>query len=253
MKNNHLFNRKICRIIEKFYSQYLNTNKNLANYSLHLSNSVSIQSYILKGREIKKYLKNNSKILDWGACFGQMSFILEKLGLNVKAYDIAIPEINLFKLIPKEPLQGKAPVSLPFRDKSFDAVLSCGVLEHVPDMEGSLKEISRILKDDSYFFIYNFPYKYSPSEYYATLKKISAHPLKLTIKSLKEILKRNGFNIVKIAYENGIPKNLNSPLKFLRPIYNKFPLFFLNLDKLIIAVPLLRNILSNSIKVIAKK
>ena len=46
---------------------------------------------------------------------------------------------------------------LPFDDASFDAVLSCGVLEHVPYEEGSVREIARVLKPGGHFFVYQLP------------------------------------------------------------------------------------------------
>jgi len=252
IKTDYVFNEQISNLIYQFYTKYLRTHKNLVAYSFHLSNVVSIRSYILKAREIQKYLKSNSRILDWGAGFGHMTLILDKLGFDVVPYDTTIPEINLFKQTSIKPLKGTDPVKLPFQDNSFDAVLSCGVLEHVVDIDRSLEEIRRVLKDNGYFFIYNFPYKYSPSEYYATLKKNSSHSLKMTIKLLKKILKKYKFDIDEICYENGIPKNLNSPLKLLKPVYNKFPSFFSGLDKFIVKTPFLREVLSNSIKAISK-
>lgn len=37
---------------------------------------------------------------------------------------------------------------LPFPDEAFDCVYSCGVLHHIPDLDGILAEIRRVLKDD---------------------------------------------------------------------------------------------------------
>jgi len=39
-------------------------------------------------------------------------------------------------------------LSLPFADKSFDKIICSEVLEHIPDYQGMLAEINRLLKDD---------------------------------------------------------------------------------------------------------
>ncbi len=250
MKDAFLSEKEILKILINFYYDAQKENK--AFYLQHFSNLVSLKSYFLKGKEVKKYLPNMATVLDWGTGFGQMSLILENLGLDIVSFDISIPEKNLFNKIKAKPILGDK-IILPFKNESFDGVVSCGVLEHVSDLEGSLKEIYRVLKKEGYLFIFNFPYKYSPSEFYAFLRKISSHPLKLTRQSLYNILKQNNFTDVKIFYDNGISKRLSGPLKFLKNLYNKFPNFFLFLDVLIVKTPILRNVLSNSLKAIAKK
>ena len=39
----------------------------------------------------------------------------------------------------------------------FDAVLSCGVLEHVEDPDASLDEIRRVLQPGGTFYVYKLP------------------------------------------------------------------------------------------------
>ncbi len=49
------------------------------------------------------------------------------------------------------------PRRLPFDDETFDAVLSCGVLEHVEDPDASLEEIRRVLAPGGTFYVYKLP------------------------------------------------------------------------------------------------
>ena len=77
-------------------------------------------------------------VLDWGCGAGQMTSLLRERGLEVTAYDyrpgLDAPVFEPLEHYPdvKAHLSSE-PVTLPFEDAAFDAVLSCGVLEHVHD------------------------------------------------------------------------------------------------------------------------
>ncbi len=45
---------------------------------------------------------------------------------------------------------------LPYRDGSLDGVFGFGVLHHLPDWRGGLKEIARVLKPGGYYFLEEF-------------------------------------------------------------------------------------------------
>ncbi|MBI4475856.1 MAG: class I SAM-dependent methyltransferase, partial [Acidobacteria bacterium] len=47
---------------------------------------------------------------------------------------------------------------LPFRDRSFDLVLSHAVIEHVPDAALYLRECARVLKRDGHIYLSTAPY-----------------------------------------------------------------------------------------------
>lgn len=50
---------------------------------------------------------------------------------------------------------------LPYRDRAMDAVFGFGVLHHIPDWQGALKEIVRVLEDGGiYFFEELYPALY---------------------------------------------------------------------------------------------
>ncbi len=44
-------------------------------------------------------------------------------------------------------------IRLPYRDEALDAVFSFGVLHHIPDWQGALVEIARVLKIDGVYFM----------------------------------------------------------------------------------------------------
>ena len=58
---------------------------------------------------------------------------------------------------PVGPSRAHDPWRLPFDDGAFDAVLSCGVLEHVEDPDASLEEIRRVLVPGGTFYVYKLP------------------------------------------------------------------------------------------------
>jgi len=87
---------------------------------------------------------------------------------------------------------------LPFEDKSFDLVMSLGVLEHVSDYVKAITEMKRVLKPDGYLFLFMGPtplWKYFDLP--AHRKTIPKHP---KISTTLQLL-RDG-NVVKIWNEN---------------------------------------------------
>ncbi len=249
--NQNNVSENILHGLKKFYEEGMQTSE--AFLLDHLSNDISRVSYIKKGQEMIKALPNGAQVLDWGAGFGQMTYILKQLGANVTAYDVIRRSKNLFNESNTQLIFGNDDYKLPFEDNSFDAVVGCGVLEHVPHIPGSLSEILRVLKPGGKFYIYNLPYILSPSELYAAIRKISVHPIRFTQSGTRQILEEAGFEVRNISFENGIPKRLSGPLKWFRFISDKLTRIFLFLDQVVASTPIVNLILSNSIKIMAVK
>ncbi|MCB4790703.1 MAG: class I SAM-dependent methyltransferase [Elusimicrobia bacterium] len=208
----------------------------------NLTSKFSINNYLSMAEEIKSYMPlPKVKILDWGCGYGHMTFLLRKMEFDVISYDVL--QDNSQKLIMKKldvkPIVTNESVKLPFDDCSFDAVLSCGVLEHVEKEKESLKEIRRILRKNGYFFIYRLPNKYSYTEFIATLRKKSCHPIKYTLSSMKEKLKENGFDVVKIGRENILPKNLSFLPAKIKGMFNYYPDMWTLIEKSLLNIPVL--------------
>ena len=90
-------------------------------------------------------------VLDWGCGWGQVTKLLLDRQVRTEAFeyrsDAETPGTASLERFPDISYTYSAePVALPFEDERFDTVVSCGVLEHVPDPEGSLDELRRVLK-----------------------------------------------------------------------------------------------------------
>ncbi|MBU0671860.1 MAG: class I SAM-dependent methyltransferase, partial [Candidatus Margulisbacteria bacterium] len=167
----------------------------------HLSSKLGIQRYVMMADQIKKIL-GDGRILDWGCGAGQMSYLLKNRGLDVTSCDIRSGNRPLLEGIGQSVQQLTDQVKLPFTDASFDAVLSSGVLEHVNDQFASLKEISRILKDGGYFFVYMLPNRYSYVEFISDLLGRGDHPVKYSLKEIRGIVEQTGFEVSRMGYQN---------------------------------------------------
>jgi SAM-dependent methyltransferase len=110
------------------------------------------------------------------------------------------------------------PVDLPFENGSFDTVLSCGVLEHVPDPAGSLREIRRILRPGGMFYVANLPNRYSYTERGARLLGRYYHgqlpdDRVYTVATAQALLEGQGDRVTEARRVHMLPLTLGGPAR----------------------------------------
>jgi ubiquinone/menaquinone biosynthesis C-methylase UbiE len=163
------------------------------------------------------------RVLDWGAGHGQMSALLHDLGLEVTAFDYRPdcggPDIvRQFERYPHLSVHLSCdPRRLPFRDQEFDAILSCGVLEHVEDPDASLEEIRRVLASGGTLYVFKLPNRLSYLE--AIAKRaglyyhgIAEHDRLYDRRSAAELLQRHQFTVDELRLANMLPLTIPGQL-----------------------------------------
>jgi len=189
------------------------------------------------------------RVLDWGCGWGQVSALLRERGVDVRPFDYR----------PEEPGPGEArlerfpdlvctfspePVALPFEDGSFDAVLSCGVLEHVRDPAGSLAELHRVLRPGGRLYVTKLPNRRSYLEWLARRLGLYYHgqlpdDTLWSPREAREAAVAQGFAVTAVRLENMLPRTLDHPLvsRLAGPIWT--------LNRLLSRVPGLNRLATN--------
>lgn len=202
--------------------ELINLQENDARYSLFQFQSLASASQYLDLYDIlTKYVPANSKLLDWGCGNSHFSYASCSLGYQTTgfAFDSYLLQNSLKEKLNYQFIQGniQEPIDLPFSDESFDAVTSIGVLEHVRETGGneiySLKEISRVLKNNGCFICYHLPNQFSWIEYLALLfPSKHHHSYRYTRPQIRSIFNESGFEIIKIYRYGFLPRNILSKL-----------------------------------------
>lgn len=117
-------------------------------------NAKAKQERYKKARKITRTIKPykqlaDSKVLEVGTGAGYIAHAFSKEAKSVDSVDI-----NDDRLIKTGYTQTIVQdETLPFKDKSFDVVITNHVLEHVPDQVKHLSEIRRVIKDDGIVYL----------------------------------------------------------------------------------------------------
>ncbi len=143
---------------------------------------------------IKQFLSGNHKILDVGCGTGKNIETFSEYGI---CFGIdSSPEAISFckKRGIKNVIRGNVE-KMPYPNKSFNIVTALDVLEHVDDSK-SLREIHRIIQDKGIIIVTvpAFPQLWSKWD------EVLHHKRRYTEKSLKNLLQKNDFKVLKISY-----------------------------------------------------
>ena len=113
---------------------------------------------------ISEYLGRPGKVLDVGAGTGKILSELKNKGWQIKGVDGEKEAVRWAKKRGVVIKQHDLTKKLPFKNNSFDLVVSLDVLEHVKDDVGLLKEMRRVVKPQGIILItvpaYQWLYSY---------------------------------------------------------------------------------------------
>jgi SAM-dependent methyltransferase len=187
-------------------------------------------------------------VLDWGCGWGQVTDLLRKRGVEVVSCDYLEDEsrdmIRLERFPDITMHVCNDPVELPFPDDHFEAVLSCGVLEHVQDPGASLAELHRVLRPGGRLFVYKLPNRFSYLEviargmglyYHGKLQ----HDRVYDRQRVFDLVPTHGFRIDAFRRANMLPLTLSSPLAW------RYTTQITRLNGLLGSIPLVNLIATN--------
>jgi SAM-dependent methyltransferase len=217
----------------------------------HIDQPIGIWNYIRIANDIARQAVGH--VLDWGCGYGQMTYLLRQRGFQVTSFDVGAPDT----IMPDIPIcrnlavvRSQHPTKLPFESASFDAVLGCGVLEHVDECSGqagaereSLREIARVLRTGGQLLVYQLPQRDAWQETLIRRLQLGySHPRRYTAGEIGQMLRAAGFEIVRLRRANLIPKNLTGMPVALRRIYSRFSRILIAGDGYLAQIPGVRRV-----------
>jgi len=194
--------------LKKFFKSTVHLNHNII---LHNSNWFK---YLISQLEYtqNKIKSKKRKILDFGCGSGFTSLAMAEIyGHEVKGCDISPKYQDFWRLIENKyrniEFSKNEPDNLPYKSGEFDTLMMFGVLEHVNRPHIILNEIFRILQNNSYIFIFNYPNNTALFERLIgpfILNSVK-HEISMNKKYLKKLIEMHGFDVKEIWVSHFLP------------------------------------------------
>lgn len=90
--------------------------------------------------------------------------------------------------------------NLPFADGSFDLVTMLDVLEHIPDQDAALADVSRVIRPGGFLLVAVPAYKFL----WGAQDEVSQHQRRYTAPQLKGRVASAGFDVRRLSYFNTV-------------------------------------------------
>ena len=130
-------------------------------------------------------------VLNAGAGQGSFSLRLARLGFEVTSVDDSPAAVDVLRRRLQGTVELADVTAMPFADESFDAAVLGEVLEHVPDDEGALSEVARVLRPQGVLAVSvpANPARFGPSDRWAGHLRRYSRPM------LIEACEQSGFRV----------------------------------------------------------
>jgi len=185
----------------------------------YLKNSKLVASFMDRIIDEVTRFKKKGKLLEIGCNLGYLLEIAKKKGFWVRGVELDVKAVKYAnKLLGRGTVIEGILQEIKFPDRYFDVVVMSHVIEHIVDPLDLFKEIKRMLKNDGIFVVVapNF------DSFCAKIKKEKwpglqpkEHVWQFGIVTLKELLKRGGFEVVRIK-TSGLHHSLASAIKSIK-------------------------------------
>jgi 2-polyprenyl-3-methyl-5-hydroxy-6-metoxy-1,4-benzoquinol methylase len=155
--------------------ELISIEKNLLNYNLHITHKIS------------KYLKPNTKILDFGSGIGTLAKLFN-LKFNISCLEI--DDSNRKKILKK------SYAKLSGTQEKYDVIYSSNVLEHIEDDLKIIKEIRGRLSNKGLLILYLPAYSFLYSQMDKSLGHFRRYDKKRLVSNLQDLK----FKIIEVHY-----------------------------------------------------
>lgn len=144
---------------------------------------------------VRRYVqKPGARILDAGCGTGGTLKALQGL-TDLYGCDVSREALAFCRQRSLKQLVAADVLALPYASASFQAVISCDVLEHLPDDQAGLREMLRVLQPGGFLFITVPAHRFLWSEHDEAL----GHRRRYRAKELRQKLQEAGANVLKLS------------------------------------------------------
>ena len=208
----------------------------------NIASPMGLAQYLAIATEVAGWV-GQGRLLDWGAGWGQTSLLLRAHGVRVIAYDVedkgAAAGLLRTADVPYVVTPGPG---LPFASGAFDAVLNCGVLEHVDDERAALAELRRVLRPGGRLFTYHLPNRHAYTEWLGRHLGRFHHERTYTRREASLLFERAGFRVEACRAFHMLPRNVWGRLSRGRAMASWTGVAYDRLDAAVAKVPGIRRV-----------